>query len=207
MLNIVVSIFEVESEGFQAITELRNQQGLITSFMPEAVLIKKEQGTYKVLDGFNISDSAGGATVSGGLIGMCVGILGGPLGMILGGGIGALVGAGADADDAVDTLSILEQMIKKLDNDTIAIIGLAEEENESEIDNVLSKYKTLIARFDAAVVEHEVEKAEELEKEMQNLAKLEMRKQKKEEHEAKVEERRNKMKARVAAAKEMHKKN
>ena len=40
----------------------------------------------------------GGATVGGGLIGMAVGILGGPLGMLLGWGAGSLIGGFADAD-------------------------------------------------------------------------------------------------------------
>ncbi len=206
MLNIVVSIFDVESEAYQAITELRNQKGLKTSIMPEAVLVNKETGSYKVLDFYDLEDVSGRDTVTGGLIGMCIGILGGPIGILLGGSIGALIGMNADENQVSEGMSVLEQMIGKLGDNTIAIIGLADEEDESEIDNLLSKYKTIIARFDAAVVEHEVEKAKEMQEEMENLAKLEMRKQKKEEHQAKVEERRNKMKARVEAVKEKHKK-
>ena len=112
----------------------------------------------------------------------------------------------SETDKTAETASMLEQMILKLSDNTLAIIGLAEEKDESEIDELLSKYKTIIARFDAAVVEQEVERARDMEKEMENLAKLEVRNQKKEEHQAKVEERRNKMKARFAAIKEKHKK-
>ena len=206
MLNIVVSIFEVESEAYQAITELKKHKGIKTSVMPEAVLVDKQNGSYKVLDSFVIEGDALEDATRGGLIGLCIGILGGPVGMLLGAGIGSLVGAAASPEVPPENASLLEQIIGKLGDDTIAIIGLAEEEDESEIDALLSKYDTVIARFDAAVVEQEVEKAREMEKEMENLAKLEVRKQKKEEHQANVEERRNKMKARVAAIKEKHKK-
>ena len=53
MQNIIVTIFEVESEGFQAITELRNNPEKDGSFLSEAALIKKENGTCKVLDFFD----------------------------------------------------------------------------------------------------------------------------------------------------------
>ena len=206
MLNIVVSIFEVESEAYQAITELKNQKGLKTSIMSEAVLVDKKNGYYTILDNFVFDPDAMDDMAKGGLIGMCIGILGGPLGMLLGASVGSFAGVVSETDKTAETASMLEQMILKLSDNTLAIIGLAEEKDESEIDELLSKYKTIIARFDAAVVEQEVERARDMEKEMENLAKLEVRNQKKEEHQAKVEERRNKMKARFAAIKEKHKK-
>lgn len=205
MLNIIVTLFEVESEGFQALTELKNNREIGESFMSEAILVKTDNGTYEILDSYDTGEVTATDTVTGGLIGMCIGVLGGPIGMLLGGGIGALAGASVDAADASDNMSLLEQMIGKLGDDTIAIIGLAYEEDESLFDDVLSKYDTIIARFDAAVIEHEVEKAKEMEKEMENMARLEVRQQRKEEHQAKVEERRNKMKANIAAFKEKHK--
>ena len=206
MENIVVSVFKIESEAFQAMTELRNGLGVGDIIMPEAVLVKKEEGVYKVLDGYNETADYGDDTVAGGLIGMCIGILGGPIGILLGGGIGALAGASMDSKDACQDMSLLEQIMGKLPDGTVAIVGLAYEENEAILDNILSRYDTIIARFDAAVVEQEVEKAKEMEKEMQRQAKLEVRQQKKDEHKDKVEERRNKMKARHAAFKEKHKK-
>lgn len=206
MLNVIVSIFETESEADQAIKELKNHNGLKTSIMSEAVLVNKKNGYYTILDDFVIEPDALDDMTKGGLIGMCIGILGGPLGMLLGASVGSFAGVVSETDKTDEGTSMLEQMILKLSDDTIAIIGLAEEKDEGEIDALLSKYKTIIARFDAAVVEQEVERAKDMEKEMENLAKLEVRKQKKEEHRAKVEERRDKMKARFAAIREKHKK-
>ena len=206
MLNIIVSVFEVESEGYQALTELKKNREIGTSFMSEAILVDKKNGSYKVLDSFDTGAVSANDTLTGGLIGMCIGVLGGPIGMLLGGGIGVLTGMGVDAVDAGENASLLEQIAGKLGDDTIALIGLAYEEDESIFDSILTRYDAIIARFDAAVVEQEVEKAKDMHKEMENLAKLEMRNQKKEEHKAKVDERRNKMKAAIAAMKEKHKK-
>ena len=164
MLNVVVSIFEVESEAYQAITELKNQKGLKTSIMSEAVLVDKKNGYYTILDNFVIEPDAMDDMAKGGLIGMCIGILGGPLGMLLGASVGSFAGVVSETDKTAETASMLEQMILKLSDNTLAIIGLAEEKDESEIDELLSKYKTIIARFDAAVVEQEVERARDMEK-------------------------------------------
>ena len=58
-----------------------------------------------------------------------------------------------------------------------------------------SAYKTVIARFDAAVVAQEVETAREMQEEMARQAKADLRKQKKEDFKKKVEEKRNDLKA------------
>lgn len=132
---------------------------------------------------------------------MRVGIIGDPIGMLLGASYGAMAGMAVDSLDAIDEASMLEQIAKKLDDGT-AIVGLAIEEDESILDGKLSPFKTVTARFDAAVVALEVEAAQESEKEMERLARLDLRKQKKEDFKDKVEEKRSKMKAEVASLKE-----
>ena len=81
--------------------------------------------------------------------------------MLLGAGWGSLAGMTLDAADAADEASLIEQIADKLD-DGVALIGLSYEEDESVLDNKLSAYKTVIARFDAAVVAQEVEAAREM---------------------------------------------
>ena len=90
MQNVIVCLFDVESEGYQAITELRNAPGNDKSFISQAVLIKKENGALKALDSFDTGVKTSDDTAIGGLIGMCVGVLGGPIGMLLGAGWGSL---------------------------------------------------------------------------------------------------------------------
>lgn len=194
MQNVIVCLFDVESEGYQAITELRNDPGNDKSFISQAVLIKKENGALKALDSFDTGAKTSDDTAIGGLIGMCVGVLGGPIGMLLGAGWGSLAGMTLDAADAADGASLIEQIADKLD-DGVALIGLSDEEDESVLDNKLSAYKTTIARFDAAVVAQEVEAAREMQKEMARQAKADLRKQRKEDFKGKVEEKRKNLKA------------
>jgi uncharacterized membrane protein len=194
MQNIIVTVFKVESEGFQAISELRNNPKTGGSFVSEAVLIKKEAGSYTVTDGFDTGSNSSDDTLLGTMVGMCVGVLGGPIGMLLGAGYGALVGMTLDTIDVVDDVSMLEQIADKLDDGMVAMIALAEEETPAPLDAQLNKYDTVIARFDAAVVAQEVEMAREMQADMERQAKAQLRKQKSDEFKAKVEERRAKIK-------------
>ena len=47
MENVVVCLFDVESEGYQAATELKNTPGDDKSCVSQAVLIKKESLLWK----------------------------------------------------------------------------------------------------------------------------------------------------------------
>ena len=195
MQNVIVGLFEVESEGFQAITELKQNPGDEKSFISQAALLKKDAGQVKVLDSFDTGVTTSDDMALGGLMGMCVGILGGPIGMLLGGSLGSLTGMTVDAADAVDNASMIEQIAGKLEDGAVALIGLTDEEDEGVLDEKLSKYKTVIARFDAAVVAQEVDAAREMQAEMERQALEKLRKQKTDEFKSKVEAHRDKMKA------------
>ena len=195
MQNVIVGLFEVESEGFQAITELKQNPGDEKSFISQAALLKKEAGQVKVLDSFDTGVTTSDDMALGGLMGMCVGILGGPIGMLLGGSLGSLTGMTVDAADAIDNASMIEQIAGKLEDGAVALIGLTDEEDEGVLDEKLSKYKTVIARFDAAVVAQEVDAAREMQAEMERQALEKLRKQKTDEFKSKVDAHRDKMKA------------
>lgn len=202
MTNLLVTIFEIESEGYQAITELKRTPSIGNTFISEAALIKKEAGAYRVLDNYDSGVHTVDDTMVGGLVGMCIGILGGPIGMMLGASLGSLIGMSTDTIDTIDGVSMMEQIVGKLEDNTVALIALANEETEEALDAQLSKYKVIIARFDAAVVAQEVEKAREMQSEMERLAKIELRKQKNDEFKGKIEDRRSKMKAKFEELKE-----
>ena len=202
MTNVAVAVFEIESEGYQAITELKKAPLIGNTFVSEAALVKKAGGAYQVLDSFDTGAHTVDDTMIGSLVGMCIGVLGGPVGMLLGASLGSLAGLTTDTVEAVMGASMIEQIAGKLVDDEVALIALADEEAEVELDDVLSKYKVIIARFDAAVVAQEVEKAREMQAEMERLARIELRKQKSDEFKGKVDDRRSQMKAKLAELKE-----
>lgn len=178
--NVVVAVFKVESEGYQALSELRQAAGAETYLVSAAALVKKEKDSCFYLDGFDTGVQTTNDTMIGGLIGMTIGILGGPLGMLLGGSYGALVGSTVDAGEAMFGASMLDQIADKMDDGMVALVALTEEENEEALDAKLSAYDTIIARFDAEAVAEEVDRAYEKQAEMARQARMELRKEQKE---------------------------
>ena len=92
-------------------------------------------------------------------------------------------------------VSMLEQIAKKMENDEVAIVALAYEEDEEILDQKLSGFKTTIARFNAVDVAAEVDEAQKLEKEMARQARQELREEKKAARKEKRAEKKAKMSA------------
>ena len=178
--NVLVTLFKVESESYQALAEMRQAPGTDSYLVSAAALVKKENGKCQVLDGFDTGAETTNDTAKGGLIGMAVGILGGPIGMLLGATYGSLIGLTLDSVDAGQGASMLEKIANKLDDGMLAIIALTEEETPDALDSKLSAFDATIARFDAEAVAKEVEKANEVEAEMARLARMELRKEQRE---------------------------
>ena len=111
--NFVVVGFEESANAYKALSVLRGAaaEGRIT--IAAAVIGERDaDGNLHLAEG----DDAviGGAAVGGGLIGMAVGILGGPLGMLLGWGAGSLIGGFADADRVDRSESAIGELSRRL---------------------------------------------------------------------------------------------
>jgi hypothetical protein len=193
--NVVVTIFEVESEAFQAFTELRAKCAGTGYTAAEAALVRNKEGRIDMLDGFSLGPAAGDDTALGIVVGSLIGILGGPIGVLLGGSYGMLVGSVVDTDDALKGVSMLEQTALKMEEGEVAVIGLAFEENEELLDEKFGKFKAMVIRFDAAAVAAEVEEAQLMADEMARQARKELRDEKKEARKEKREEKKAKLSA------------
>ena len=108
--NIVVSLFEVESEAYQAMTQLKQYPGDDRSYISAAALVKKTDGALSTLDSFDTGIHTTDDTAIGGLVGALFGVLGGPVGVLLGGSYGMLLGSAIDTDDAIAGASMIEQI-------------------------------------------------------------------------------------------------
>ena len=175
--NVVVAVFNVESEGFQALSELRQAAGGEKYLVSAAALVKSDNETCYYLDGFDTGVHTADDSMRGGLIGMLLGVLGGPLGVLLGGSFGSLIGSSIDAGDAAFGVSMLDQIADKLDDGMVALVALAGEETEDDLDALLGRFDTVIARFNAEAVADEVNRAYEKQAEMARQAKEEMYKE------------------------------
>ena len=195
MESIISAVFKVESEGYQALTELKRRPVTDSCIVSQAALVKKANGKLTVLDAFDTGMETSNDTAIGGLVGGLLGILGGPVGVLLTGSMGALVGSAMDTDDAVYNASLMEKVTEQFLDGEVAVVALAQESENGAMAARLSNFDVSVVREDAAEVAEEVRQAEALQREMAREAKKRLREKKKAERNAAIEERRAKIKA------------
>ena len=178
--NVILVNYNVESEAYQALSELKRETSNANYTISQAAVVKKENGTLHIMDSFVNGTATGDDTWKGSLIGSLVGILGGPLGVLLGGSMGMLIGGAVDANDMADNASLLEKAGDSISDGETAIILLAQEEHETALTAKLNHFEATITRFDAAEVAAEVEHAREVEKQMAREAREKMREERSE---------------------------
>ena len=198
MENVVTTIFDVESEAYQAFAELRQRPFGEGYIVAETALLKREGDAIIMADSYDAAAITSDDTSAGIVIGSLVGILGGPLGVLLGAGAGALIGGRADAVDTVNSLSLLEVAASKLFDGEVAIISLVQEE-EPAFDAAFDKYETTIIRYFAIDIMEEVDLAYEVLADLSNQAKQRMRAERKAERQEAREERKADRKAKIQA--------
>ena len=192
MDNVVVSIFAVESEAFQAFTELRQMPLGEGYTVIEAGLLKSEDGIATMEDFFGARAADAGET-KGIVIGALVGILGGPIGVLLGATYGGLVGTTVDTAATTDSLTAIEVIASKLCDGEVAIVALVQEE-EPAFDAAFAKYQTINIRYDVADIADEVDRMYDLQADIANQVVQELKADRK----AERAERRAERKAAIA---------
>ena len=176
--NLVLVNYKVESEAYQALSELKRDTANANYTISQAAIVKRENGQLNTMDGFINGKDANDDTVTGSLIGGLVGILGGPIGILLGGSVGMLVGGAVDASGIVKDASLLEKAGYSIAEGETAIILLAQEEYETALTAKLNDFDVTITRFDAAEVAAEVEHAREVERQMAKETREKLREEK-----------------------------
>lgn len=176
--NLILVNYKVESEAYQALSELKRDVSNDNYLIYQGVIVKKENGKLNIMDGFVNSAATSEDTVTGGLIGSLVGVLGGPLGILLGGSMGMLLGGAVDAGDIADDASLLEKAGDCILDGETAILLLAQEEYETALTAKLNHFDVTITRLDAAEVAAEVEHAREVERQVARDARAKLREEK-----------------------------
>ena len=187
--NVVAVSFSEHSNAYEALNRLKELDGTDeVSVRGAAVVIRGEDG--KVVTKEQIGDESWTGTASGGLIGLLIGVLGGPLGIIVGGASGVLVGSLFDEDDMDETESALADISKSVRVGTPALLADVIEENPVAIDAAMANLGGTVLRRSAGDVQAEVAAAEEAQREAKKKARKELRdarhKKHKEEIDAKV---------------------
>ena len=85
--SIILAKFNVESEAYEAFSEVKKAFMAPEFMISQACVVKKENGQILMKDRFDTGIESTNDTRFGGIMGMLIGFLAGPLGILLGGGM------------------------------------------------------------------------------------------------------------------------
>jgi uncharacterized membrane protein len=170
--NVIVVSFAEDSSAYEAFTNLKElgEQGQV-SIEGAAIVQRGDDGRIVTKDSIDGQQLAGTAT--GGLIGLLVGILGGPFGVLIGGATGLLIGSLYDMEDAGETESVLAQISSAIRPGQTVVLAEIAEQSDDVVDQAMSRLGGTVLRRSVDDVEAEIAAAEHAER----AAKREARKQ------------------------------
>lgn len=157
--NVVVVRFVEPSKAYQALTVLKDcdAEGRI-GLESAAVVERTPSGELRIPES---ADNVGPiGTASGSLIGMLVGVLGGPVGILLGWGAGALMGGAFDIDRAVTSDEALGVLARAIPPESTVVIASVEESAVEILDGEMTKLGGEVTRRSADEVLVELDAAE-----------------------------------------------
>ena len=153
--NVVVVNCKVASEAYQILSMLRQEQGDGDFTVSQAAIVKKENGSLSVKDGF-VSDDAKERGLAGGLIGSLTDMLADSLGSLLGGSADSTTGGSLDMEDKDSKSVLFEKTAECLEDGDTAVLLLAGEQEEPALENKLKDFQISVTRMDAGKIADEI---------------------------------------------------
>jgi uncharacterized membrane protein len=196
--NVVVVRFSEPSEAYQALSVLKecDAEGRI-GLQSAAVVERTEDGELRIPEDTDNVGPVGLA--SGSLVGMLIGVLGGPVGVLIGWGAGALMGGAFDLDRAETSDEALGVLGRAIPPGSTALIASVTEPAVEVIDGEMKKLGGEVTRRPAADVMDELESAEDAAAAASREARRTVRQKRKAEAKASYDERVGKLKEKLHA--------
>ncbi len=170
--SVITVSFEVDDKAHDALMLLKQLDSQHQVGMDEAVLILRE-ADGRVVEMDRVASAPMPNTVGGGLVGLLVGIIGGPLGILIGGTTGSLVGTLFDFQDADKTESALTALSSAVRLGHTALLAVVKEQNRDVVDTAMSGLGGTVLRRPVHDVEAEIGVAEQAEREAKHEARKE----------------------------------
>lgn len=161
MKKIGIVTFEENSQAYEALSLLKEISKSNTLMVKQAALIKKNfDGTRFVIKD-QLDYQSEDRVFTGGLIGLIVGILGGPLGVLCGWIVGDLAGVSTNYIKNKKLNTLFDHIAKTIKNDEVALMIYMEEDDVELLNTmVVDKLHGNIERFDYDKVKEDIDEAE-----------------------------------------------
>ncbi|MGO9954488.1 MAG: DUF1269 domain-containing protein [Solirubrobacteraceae bacterium] len=153
--NVIAVSFDDDHEAYHALTLLKELDSQQRVGVQEAVVVVRGEDGQLVEKGRTQSAYLAG-TASGGLIGLLLGIIGGPFGVLIGGATGLMVGSLYDLADDEETDSALGAISSSVHAGRTALLAVVTEQSPEVIDATMSGVGGTLLRRPVAEVEAEI---------------------------------------------------
>jgi|tagenome__1003787_1003787.scaffolds.fasta_scaffold20856756_2 uncharacterized membrane protein len=194
--SVIAVAFEDDRSAYKALTVLKELDAQDRVDVREAVVVTRgEDGQVVTKD--EVTSTFLPGTAGGGLIGLLVGIIGGPLGMLLGGSYGLLAGSLFDLYDADETGSALSAISSSVKPGRTALLAVVEEQSVEVVDTAMTDLGGTVLRRAVADVEAEIAAAEEAESTAKQEARKELNRAHRERDKAAVDAKLEDLKAKL----------
>jgi uncharacterized membrane protein len=143
--NVIAVSFDDDREAYHALSllkELDSQQRL--GVQEAVVVIRGEDGQLVQKDETQSEELPG--TASGGLMGLLLGIIGGPFGVLIGGATGLIVGSLFDLADYEETDSALGAISSSVQAGRTALLAVVIEPGPEVVDAAMSEIGGTVLR-------------------------------------------------------------
>lgn len=171
--KVVVVTFADDSKAYEALATLKQLDSEDKlDLVGAAVVTRDHDGHVQVQD--QAGDDSFAGTASGGLIGLLVGILGGPIGILLGGATGVLLGSLYDLDDEDTTDSALSQVSKTVQVGRDTLLAQVVEQSPDVLDTAMAGLGGTVVRRPVYEIEDEIAAAKEAQREAKKQARTKL---------------------------------
>ena len=194
--NVIAVTFENDADAYGALTKLKELDSQGQMDVQEAVVVQRgADGALAVKDEVGTTELPG--TAGGGLVGLLVGILGGPVGVLLGGSTGLMIGSLFDLDDAERIESTLGRISQSVQPGRNAVLAVVTEPSPEVIDAAMAAFGGTVLRRGVYEVEAEVAAIEAAERKAAREAEQELQRSQREHDRAAVRDKVEQLKAKL----------
>jgi uncharacterized membrane protein len=199
--NLILVTFGDESHAYEGLAKVKQLETTNQLALREAAVVQRsDTGLLSLGDESEIDPDVG--ALSGGFIGLLVGILGGPIGVLFGGAIGFVAGSLYDVDETEETDSVLERIARNIPNGSTALVAAVGEDGPAAIDGAMHGLGGSVSRYVRSDVESEVAAADKAARNARRQARKQLRRSRRDAVREKVQAKLDGLRAKLHARRE-----
>lgn len=183
--SVLAVSFAEDNNAYKALTVLKELDAQQRVGVQEGVVVERTEDG-RVIEKDKSESMFMASTAGGGLLGLLIGIIGGPLGMIIGGTTGVLFGSLIDIADMEETDSALAGISGAVQVGHTAVLAVVSEPSYEVIDTAMAELGGTVVRRPVAEVEAEAAAAEDAERQAKREARKELLKGRHEQNKAAI---------------------